>query len=106
MMTSQKPREDFTNFDVIRDYTLNKVNFMDKWHLLTLRSGITYVGVKFSFSTYFQDNYYQLPHKIRLLDKFFVSQHYILNKLNSFSSELCCKIWDKLSLLLKEFMQE
>ena len=28
MMTSQKPREDFTNFDVICDYTLNKVNFV------------------------------------------------------------------------------
>ena len=59
-----------------------------KWYLLTLRSEITYVGVRFSSSTYFQDNYHQLPYKIRCLNKLFVSQHFILNKLSSFSDDL------------------
>ena len=44
--------------------------------ILTLRSGITYVGVRFPLSAaYFQDNYHQLPFKISCLEKLFVSQH-------------------------------
>lgn len=84
-MISSLPREVFVSFDIIFDPNLNKnCSSQRMWYLLTFRLWITYVSIMVFWGAYFQENYHQLPFKIRCLDELFASQDWIMNKVELF----------------------
>lgn len=84
-MISSLPREVFVFFDIIFDPNLNKnCSSQRMWYLLTFRLWITYVSIMVFWGAYFQENYHQLPFKIRCLDELFASQDWIMNKVELF----------------------
>lgn len=71
----------YCHFCVLYENLLTTVGNVSRWELL--------------LGTYIQDNFHQLPYKIRCLHKHFPSQYCTLNNVELFFlwCKLCCRIW-------------